>query len=204
MNGLHPRIARAFAQSAQIGMQGLHDDRPFAVPNPRPAAVLVAITERREPGLLLTQRPDTMPSHPGQIAFPGGKLEQGETAVEAALREAEEELGIDPAAVQIIGSAATFITGSGYSLTPVLAVVPADLRLRPDPREVADWFEAPVGHLFDPANHTPRVGLFRGHSRPYTEIMWGSHRIWGITAGIIAHLAHRLKGWDAAVPEDQA
>ena len=196
MSALFARLAQCFAANAGIGRAGLQDDTGFAPAQPRPAAVLVAITERREPGLIFTLRPETMASHPGQVAFPGGKLEPGEDAIGAALREAEEELAIDRARVRVLGAATSFVTGSGFSLTPVLATIPADLPLTPDPREVAGWFEAPLAHLLDPANHVARVGLFGGQARPYTEIMWGEHRIWGITAGIVAHLAHRLAGWD--------
>ncbi len=155
------RLARRFAETAHVGPIGLRDDSVFAPTERRPAAVLVAITDRPEPGLLLTHRPHTMTKHPGQIAFPGGKLEPGEDAVAAALREAEEELGIDPAQVQVIGAATTFITGSGFELTPVLGLIPPDLAIRPDPREVADWFEAPLRHVLDAANHVAARGPVR-------------------------------------------
>lgn len=194
MSALFDRMARLFADSAHLGMAGLHDDGRFVPATLRPAAVLVALTDRPDPGVILTHRPDTMPSHPGQVAFPGGKLEPGESPVEAALREAHEELAIDPAKVRVVGETARFPTGSGYALTPVLGVIPADLPIVPDPREVAGWFEAPLAHVLDPANHQRKVGLFRGIERPYVEIMWQDHRIWGITAGIIANLSHRL-GW---------
>ncbi len=190
-------LARLFAEGAHVGTIGLRDDSAYAPTERRPAAVLMAITDRPDPGLLLTHRPDTMPKHPGQVAFPGGKLEPGEDAVAAALREAQEELGIDPARVRVIGEAASFITGSGFALTPVLGLIPSDLAITPDPREVADWFEAPLRHVLDAANHVRRVGLFGSEEevqveREYTEIIWQGHRIWGITAGIIVNLSHRL------------
>src|SRR5690606_26334719 len=99
---------------------------------------------------------------------------------------------IEPAHVRVVGAADSFVTGSGYSLTPVLGLVPPDLPLRPDPREVADWFEAPLRFVLDQRNHRSKVGLFRGIERPYIEIEWQGHRIWGITASIIANLSHRL------------
>lgn len=193
---LFDRLADLFERSSAVGIKGLRDDTPLLTKPPRPAAVLIPVTDRSDPGLLLTQRPDTMASHPGQIAFPGGKLEAGENAVEAALREAEEELGIAPRDVQVIGSAQHFVTASGFHLTPVLGLVPPDLPIRPDPREVDDWFEAPLRHVLDRRNHEHKTGRFQGQERPYVEIMWEGRRIWGITAGIIANLSHRLAWQD--------
>ena len=192
MSALFDRLSTLFHAGSHVGPLGLRDEREFVAHEPRPAAVLMAVTDRAEPGILLTHRPDTMTSHPGQVAFPGGKLEPEEDAVAAALREAHEELAIDPAQVRVVGAADSFVTGSGYRLTPVLGLVPPDLPLRPDPREVADWFEAPLRFVLDQRNHRSKVGLFRGIERPYIEIEWQGHRIWGITASIIANLSHRL------------
>lgn len=158
----------------------------------RPAAVLAAVTDRARPGFLLIHRPSTMRTHPGQVAFPGGKIDPGETPVEAALREAYEELGIEPRDVTVIGASDTYRTGSGYAVTPVLAVVPPDLDLNPSPMEVAAWFEAPVDFVFDNGNHTHHTGVWLGQERRYIEILWQQHRIWGVTAGIIANLAKRI------------
>jgi len=198
MSVLFERVSTLFSQTAHVGTRGLHDDSRFIPDIRRAAAVLIAVTERDEPGVILTQRPQTMPSHPGQVAFPGGKLEAGETPVQAALREAEEELSIAPHAVRVVGEAAGFPAGSGYDLTPVLGVIPADLPIRPDPREVDCWFEAPLRFVLDPANHEHKVGLFRGIERPYVEINWQGHRIWGITAGILSNLSHRI-AWQELV-----
>ncbi len=167
-------------------------------PEFRAAAVLIALTQRAAPGVLLLHRPETMRSHPGQVAFPGGRSDPGESAEAAALREAHEELGIDPAAVRVIGTTDTYLTGSGYAITPVLAVVPPDLPLTPNPHEVADWFEAPARFLFDPTNHIRRQGEWRGRTREYYEIQWQDRRIWGITAGILANLARRID-WAGAL-----
>lgn len=168
------------------------DETGFASTPLKPAAVLAAITERPRPGFLLIHRPSNMRSHPGQVAFPGGKIDPGESAEEAALREAWEELGIPPQAVTVIGASDTYRTGSGYAITPVIAVVSPDLPLQPNPTEVAAWFEAPVDFVFDPANHTVHSGIWQGQERRYIEIMWQQHRIWGVTAGIIANLAKRI------------
>lgn len=168
------------------------DEAGFAAAPLRPAAVLAAITERARPGFLLIHRPSNMRSHPGQVAFPGGKIDPGESAEEAALREAWEELGIPPQAVTVIGTSDTYRTGSGYAITPVIAVVSPDLPLQPNPTEVAAWFEAPVDFVFDAANHTVHSGIWQGQERRYIEIMWQQHRIWGVTAGIIANLAKRI------------
>ena len=196
MSALFERLERVFAQSADVGLMGLRDDADVAPAQLRPAAVLIAVTDRAEPGILLTQRPDTMAAHPGQVAFPGGKIEPGEDPIAAALREADEELSIAPEAVRVIGQTQSFVTGSGFQLTPVLGLVPPDLTIRPDPREVASWFEVPLRYALDQRNHVARTGLFRGISRSYTEIIWNDYRIWGITAGILANLSHRLAWQD--------
>jgi 8-oxo-dGTP pyrophosphatase MutT (NUDIX family) len=118
--------------------------------------------------------------------------------VAAALREAREELAIDPGVVRIVGTSESFVTGSGFTLTPVLGLVPPDLAIVPEPREVASWFEAPLRFVLDQANHVTKVGLFRGHEREYTEIDWQGHRIWGITASILSNLSHRM-AWQELV-----
>jgi 8-oxo-dGTP pyrophosphatase MutT (NUDIX family) len=189
---LFDRLKRIFDEGHGVEVPGLRDDARFAPPEVRPAAVLIAVTERAEPGILLTHRPETMRAHPGQVAFPGGKIDPGEDAVEAALREAYEELGIEPGDVRVIGASDRFVTGSGFDVTPVLALVPPDLPIRPDPREVSGWFEAPLRFVLDEANHVQKIGEFRGRERPYLEIDWQGHRIWGVTASLIHNLSRRL------------
>ena len=156
------------------------------------AAVLVAITDRAEPGVILTQRTEQLRAHPGQIAFPGGRLDPGEDAVAAALREAEEEIALPPARVEVIGSAERYLTRTGYDITPVLGVVPPDLALRPSEAEVAAVFEVPLAFLLDVANRREASATWQGRERRFYELQWQDRRIWGVTAGIIVNLARRL------------
>lgn len=158
-----------------------------------PAAVLIAMTEREhQPGFLLLHRPSHMRAHPGQVAFPGGRIDPGEDAISAALREANEELGIPVDAVRIIGPSDIYRSSSGYEITPVLGLIPPDLPINPNPNEVAQWFEAPVDFVLDPANQQRKWGTFGGDPVQYTEILWQEHRIWGVTAAIIVNLTQRL------------
>jgi len=192
LSELFDRLSRLFDEGHGVELPDLRSDARFAPPEVRPAAVLIAVTDRPEPGVILTHRPEAMRAHPGQVAFPGGKLDPGEDAVGAALREAHEELGINASDVRVIGASDRFVTATGYDVTPVLGLVPPDLAIEPDPAEVAAWFEAPLAFLLDPANHLQKVGELRGRVRPYLEIDWQGHRIWGVTAAIIANLARRL------------
>ena len=159
----------------------------------KPAAVLIAVTDRVEPGVILTVRRDDMRTHAGQIAFPGGRVDPGEDAIDAALREAWEELGLDPHKVAPIAAIDPYFTVTGYTVTPVVGVIPPDLPLAPHEQEVADWFEAPLGHLLDPANHRRQSVLFQGARRHYYEIEWNGRRIWGATAAMLVNLARRLR-----------
>jgi 8-oxo-dGTP pyrophosphatase MutT (NUDIX family) len=157
------------------------------------AAVLIAITDRTEPGVILTVRREHLRTHAGQIAFPGGRIDPGEDAIAAALREAREEILLDPAAVEVVGTMEPYRTVTGYVVTPVLGAVAPDLPLEPHEHEVADWFEAPLDFLLDPANQQRRSALFQGVERHYYEIMWNDRRIWGATAAIIVNLSRRLQ-----------
>lgn len=159
----------------------------------RAAAVLIPITDRAEPGVILTQRPTWLRSHAGQVAFPGGKVDDSdENSIFAALREAEEELNIPPARVEVIGVADTYYSGSGYSIAPVIGIIPPDLEIQPNPQEVEDWFEVPLAFLLDPANSIKKEANWNGQQRSYYDMQWGERRIWGVTAGIIANLVRRL------------
>jgi 8-oxo-dGTP pyrophosphatase MutT (NUDIX family) len=159
----------------------------------RAAAVLIPITDRAEPGVILTQRPTWLRSHAGQVAFPGGKVDDSdENSIFASLREAEEELNIPPTRVEVIGVADTYYSGSGYSIAPVVGIIPPDLELQPNPQEVEDWFEVPLAFLLDPANSIKKEANWNGQQRSYYDMQWGERRIWGVTAGIIANLVRRL------------
>ena len=196
MSVLFERLKRIFDEGHGDELPGLRTDAAFAPPGEiRPAAVMVGVTDRADPGVLLTHRPLEMRQHAGQVAFPGGKLDPGEDAIAAALRETHEELGISPAHIKVIGASDRFVTGTGYDITPVLGCLPADLPIVPNPSEVSDWFEAPLHYILDPANRVRKQTLYRGQMRDYTEIVWEGHRIWGITAAIIENLSSRL-AWE--------
>jgi 8-oxo-dGTP pyrophosphatase MutT (NUDIX family) len=168
-------------------------DDEQAADEPTPAAVLVPVVDRPSPTVILTLRPQTMRKHPGQISFPGGRIDPGDDGpVGAALREAEEEIGLPPAKVNIIGVADRYRTVTGYEVTPVLGVVPPDLPLSPQPGEVEDMFEAPLRFLLDPVNQVEREVEWRGRTRRYYEIDYQGRRIWGATAAMIVNLSRRL------------
>lgn len=157
------------------------------------AAVLIGITNRRHPGVLLTVRREHLRTHAGQVAFPGGRLEPGEEPIAAALREAHEEILLDPAKVELVGPIGPYRTVTGYVVTPVLGVVPPDLPLEPHEHEVAELFEAPLAYLLDPANLLRQSALLQGRERHYYEIVWNGRRIWGATAAMIVNLSRRLQ-----------
>jgi 8-oxo-dGTP pyrophosphatase MutT (NUDIX family) len=158
-----------------------------------PAAVMVAVTDRPEPGVILTVRREHMRTHAGQVAFPGGRIDPGEDAIAAALREAWEEIGLDQSTAEVVAEVDPYRTITGFLVTPVLAVVPPDQQLSPHEHEVADWFEAPLHFVLDPANQQLKSALFQGRERHYYEIVWNDRRIWGATAAMIINLSRRLQ-----------
>lgn len=158
------------------------------------AAVLVAITNQTEPHIILTQRPPWLRSHAGQVAFPGGKMDHNDRDIcHTALREAHEELAIKDRHVDIIATCPEYCTGSGYRITPIVAVVPDDMQIIPCPNEVESWFSTPMSFLFDPDNLQKKSAIWNGKERSYYDMQWQQYRIWGVTAGIIANLARRVK-----------
>ena len=176
------------------------DERDAAFADPRPAvdaAVLVPVTDRPEPGVILTRRTETLKRHAGQVAFPGGRVDPGDAdVVAAALREAEEEIGLPPGRVTVIGPADRYRTVTGFQVTPVVGVIPPDLPLEKREAEVADVFEVPLAFLLDTANHVEASVEWQGRERHYYEIWWDERRIWGATAAMIVNLSRRLR-WTA-------
>lgn len=191
---LFDRLALLFEEGHRETIPDLLTDAAFAIDGrATPAAVLIAVTDvAHDPQVILTQRPRAMRDHPGQVAFPGGKLDPGEDAITAALREAEEELAVPRSAVKVIGTSDPYHTGTGFIVTPVLGVVPPGLPIVPNPAEVEAWFEAPLGVLLDPGSWTTNETFWRGANRRYLELEWQGFRIWGVTAAIIANLSRRI------------
>ncbi|MGE0047240.1 MAG: CoA pyrophosphatase [Hyphomonadaceae bacterium] len=159
----------------------------------RSAAVLAAIVTRPAGWtMLFTERAEDLPSHPGQVSFPGGRVQEGEDVVAAALREAEEEIGVARFAFTPLGGWEPYETGTGYRITPIVATIAPGFTINPDPREVASVFEAPMDFLMNPANHERREGEWRGQKRHYYAMPYDGHFIWGATAGMIRALYERL------------
>lgn len=162
----------------------------------KPAAVLIPIIDRPDgPTVLLTQRSSALRSHSGQIAFPGGRIDPDDRGpLEAALREAQEEVGLSPSLIQPIGYLDLYLTGSGYRIAPVVALADPGMVLHLNADEVAGVFECPLAFLMDPANHVAESREWRGIMRHYYAMPWQGHYIWGVTAGIIHALYERVYG----------
>jgi 8-oxo-dGTP pyrophosphatase MutT (NUDIX family) len=158
-----------------------------------PAAVLVPVVARENLTVLFTKRTDAMPRHPGQIAFPGGKTEpQDDGPLATALREAHEEIGLDPNFVDPLGYLDSYRTGTGYRIVPVVAIVREGFKLKLDPREVADAFEIPLAFLMDSRNHTTHTRTLAGAERRFYAMPFEERYIWGATAGILKNMHERL------------
>ena len=171
-----------------LEMKALWAVRPI-----RPAAVLVPIVDRAEPTVLLTQRAAHLPQHPGQISFPGGKIEPtDETPLAAALREAEEEVGLEMRFVDPIGYLDLYMTTQGYRIVPSVARILPDYRLTLNPSEVDEAFEVPLQFLMEPANHQRHSRDWEGITRYYFAIPFEQRQIWGVTAGILRNLYEKV------------
>lgn len=160
----------------------------------KPAAVLIPIVKRSdELTVILTKRTEKLSSHSGQIAFAGGKIDEDDASpVSAALREAEEEIGLDSDCVEVLGMMPEYLSGSGYRITPVVALVNDDVELTANPDEVDYIFEVPLAFLMDSENHKVGSRMFNGKRRYYLEMPFGEHYIWGVTAGMIKIFQERL------------
>lgn len=160
----------------------------------RPAAVLIPIVERAGGlNVVLTKRRDSLRAHSGQVAFPGGKIDAEDKSVEAAaLREAQEEIGLEPELAEVIGRLPDYHTGSGYRIAPVIGIISESARLEINPEEVDYLFEVPFAFLMDRANHRTGSREIAGGRRYYLEMPYGEHYIWGVTAGIIRLLRDRM------------
>ncbi|MET4896538.1 CoA pyrophosphatase [Sphingomonadaceae bacterium jetA1] len=192
---LAERLARAMARAPAAPLLTGDDSRlADIIDGPTAAAVLVAVTDRPEPGIMLTQRTETLRHHAGQVAFPGGRADPGDTdLIATALREADEEIGLPPRAVTVVGTTDRYRTVTGFDVTPVLGVIPPDLALRPAEAEVASLFEVPLAYLLNPEHHRRVSVPWNGQTRHYYEILWNERRIWGATAAMIVNLSRRLQ-----------
>ncbi|MCR0982985.1 CoA pyrophosphatase [Roseomonas populi] len=159
----------------------------------RRSAVLVPILLHEAPTVLLTQRAATLSSHAGQVAFPGGRIEPGETPEAAALREAAEEVGLDPRLPRLAGRLPAMVTGTGFHVIPVVALLDPPVTLTPSPDEVAEIFEYPLARLLDPAGPEQRSGVFAGRTRHYWQWPHETQTIWGATASMLRSLALALR-----------
>lgn len=163
-----------------------------------PAAVLVPIVlHRGGPTVLLTQRTDHLRDHAGQVSFPGGRIDPGDRdAVDAALRETEEEVGLPRNQVEVIAPLDPYITRTGFRVTPVVGLVTPPVDPKPDPFEVAEVFETPLAFLLDRRNHERHSREYEGRTRHFYAMPYGPYYIWGATAGMLVNLADVLAPGD--------
>lgn len=193
-------LRRRFAQPPPWQPEQLDDRFRFHRGDPRAAAVLVPIvTHAAGTTVLLTQRTFTLRDHSGQVAFPGGRIEPGDASpTAAALREAQEEVGLAPQGVEVIGQLPEYLTGTGFRVTPVVALVVPGFALRPDPGEVAQVFEVPLAFLMDPRHHQRRRVLLDSGERTFFAMPYRppgapeEHFIWGATAAMLRNLYRLL------------
>jgi 8-oxo-dGTP pyrophosphatase MutT (NUDIX family) len=178
----------------RAGLRPTPPELSASEPSLRPAAVLMPIVERSEPSVLFTRRTEHLPSHAGQICFPGGRYHADDkTLIRTALREMEEEIGLPPEAVEVAGFLDSYETlNTGFAILPVVGFLGVDFMLSINPQEVAEVFEAPLAYILDPMNHARRSVEREGVMREFYAIDYGAHTIWGATAAMIVNLSERL------------
>ena len=186
----HPPLETLFTADELVRQQGL---APRAR---REAAVLVLVVNHAgAPSLVLTQRTAHLADHAGQISFPGGRCDEEDCTPErTALREAREEIGLDAAAIELLGRLPDYSTSTGFNVTPVVGWIEPPIELRPDPREVDEVFEVPLAFLLDTRNHRYESAFFKGQVRNYWAMPYGRRFIWGATAGMIVTFQRILAG----------
>ncbi len=191
-------VRRAGVRVTAPALRGDHECDPALRPKGKlvPAAVLVPVVlHDRGFAVLLTRRTAHLHAHAGQISFPGGRLETADAHEEAAaLRETAEEIGLLPDQVEVIGRLDTYVTRTGFEVTPIVGLVSPPIVLRPDPFEVAEVFEVPLDFLIDPRNRERRAREFEGVRREFWAIPYGEYVIWGATAGMVVNLSEVLLG----------
>jgi 8-oxo-dGTP pyrophosphatase MutT (NUDIX family) len=184
-------------RAAPILVRGDRDLNPTLEPRSPlvPAAVLVPLVQREEAlTVLLTRRTDHLADHAGQISFPGGRIEPFDRdPIAAALREAQEEIGLDESTIEIAGRLDTYQTGTGFEVTPVVGLVTPPVDLSPDPIEVAEVFEVPLAFILDPANHQRETRHYRGVERRFWVLPYRHYYIWGATAAMLVNLSEVLR-----------
>jgi len=194
---LHARLLATPPALPLIPSRSDYDLNPSARPNgPRtlvPAAVMIPVVARNEPTVLFTMRSETLPRHPGQVSFPGGCAQEADDSlVHTALREMQEETGIDPSFVTVAGFLSPYETVTGYAVLPVVGLVREGFAVSVNAREVDGVFEVPLAFLIDPASRREQQREWKGSQRRFYAFQYGTHYIWGATAAILVELAERL------------
>ena len=189
------RLASHPPLEALLTADDLERQQQAANPSLKQAAVLLLIVEHAEPTVVFTQRTAHLADHAGQISFPGGRCEPEDGSPErTALREAEEEAGIDPASVEILGRLPDYRTSTGFCVTPIVGWARPPLDYRPDPHEVAEVFEVPLAFLLDARNHRHESAFYTGRTRKYWAMPFGERFIWGATAGMLVTFQRIVRG----------
>lgn len=195
---LQPNALRARFATPPVWQAEFLLEKKFMARAPMPAAVLLPIVQRTEPTVLLTLRTLHLSTHSGQVAFPGGKVEESDAdVIAAALRETQEEIGLAAQFVEVLGQLPVYVTGSAFHVTPVVALISPDMVLRPNPFEVADVFEVPLAYLMNPAHHRHHQATWQGVQRewlsmPYQDAI-AERFIWGATAGMLRNFYRFLR-----------